>query len=342
MQEYSVCGRHTIRTGISRIDALAAGPALGPGDSDAAAVGLVQDLLRGHGFKRLPDMRAASYGRFGDLTRQAVLEYRARAGLGDSPAVDAALLADLAGRETPDPSACRGYLTLALDCEYTPLAGVMALTCLCESGGRFACLNLNTDRQGLSFGIIQWAQRPGRLREILREFHRLEPSAFEEIAGDAQGLLKWTARPNGGVDPRTGIALDGRWSLVDEPWKGRFERMGRRRELQKVQVSVALADFEASLARLQPAAPLISSERGLAFLLDLANQHGDAGAGKIYRAVARVGMTEAEVLAAMEGESVRRVAAQYGQSSAEAASTASRRAFFRTTPWLSDALGAFA
>ena len=129
---------------------------------------------------------------------------------------------------------------------------------------------------------------------------------------------------------------------MDEPWKGRFERMGRCRELQRVQVSVALADFEATLRRLRPAMPLISSQRGFAFLLDLANQHGDGGAGKVYRAVARAGMSEAEVLAAMEGESVRRVAAQYGQGSAEAASTANRRAFFRTTPWLSDALAAFA
>lgn len=290
-------------------------------------------------------MRTTAYGHFGDLTRQAVLEYRARAGLGGSPAVDEALLADLARREAPDPLACRGYLALALDCEYTPVLGLVALTSLAESGGRFACLNLNTDRQGLSFGIIQWAQRPGRLHEILGAFHRREPAAFEEIAGGAEaarGLVAWTARPNGGVDPRTGIALESRWSLVDEPWKGRFERMGRRRELQKAQVEVALADFQASLDRLGPAMPLISSQRGFAFLLDLANQHGDAGAKRIYGAVARAGMSESEVLAAMEGESVRRVAVQYGQGSAEAASTANRRAFFRSTPWLSDALGAFA
>ena len=39
----------------------------------------------------------------------------------------------------------------------------------------------------------------------------------------------------------------------------------------------------------------------------------------------------------MERESVRRVAAQYGTGSDEAASTANRRQFFRTTPWLSNA-----
>lgn len=332
-----------MRTGISRIDALAAGPALAPGDRDAAAVGLIQDLLRGHGFKHLPDMRSAAYGRFGELTRKSVLEYRERAGLGGSPAVDAALLADLARREAPDPLACRGYLALALDCEYTPVLGLVALTSLAESRGCFACMNLNTDRQGLSFGIIQWAQRPGRLHEILRAFHRREPAAFEEIAGGAEaarGLVAWTARPNGGVDPRTGAALESRWSLIDEPWKGRFERMGRSRELQKVQVGVAVDAFQASLDRLRPDVPLLSSQRGLAFLLDLANQHGNAGAKKIYKSVARAGMSEAELLAAMESESVRRVAVQYGQGSAEAASTANRRAFFRTTQWLSDGAAA--
>lgn len=326
-----------MRTGIPRIDNLAAGPPLAPGDGDRAAVGLVQDLLRGHGFRRLPDARGSGWGSFGTLTRQAVVEYRKRAGLGDSPVVDAVLLEDLARREARDPVACRGYMALALDCEYTPVLGLVALTSLFESGGRFCRLNCNTDGQGLSFGIIQWAQRPGRLHEILAAFCAQERAAFEEIAGGAEaarGLLEWTARPNGGVNPRTGAALDPRWSLIDEPWKGRFESMGRRRELQKVQLKVAAAAFEASLARLLPAMPLIDSERGQAFLLDLANQHGDAGARGIYRRVARAGMDEEEVLAAMAAESVRRVAAQYGEESAEAASTASRRAFFRTMAWV--------
>jgi hypothetical protein len=36
------------------------------------------------------------------------------------------------------------------------------------------------------------------------------------------------------------------------------------------------------------------------------------------------------------------VAAQYGEGSDEAASTANRRRFFRTTPWLSEAAAAVA
>ena len=71
---------------------------------------------------------------------QAVLDYRATAGLPASPQVDAALLADLTARPAPNPLACRGYLTLALDLEYTALLGLVSLTTPFESGGRFACL----------------------------------------------------------------------------------------------------------------------------------------------------------------------------------------------------------
>lgn len=320
----------------------AAAPVLTPGDGDAAAVGFVQELLRTQGFTRLPDMRSSSYGHFGDQTREAVQQYRATAGLGAGSDVDGALISRLVAGDVPNPLACRGYLTLRLAGEFTPMAGVVALTCLFESGGRFACLTLNTDRQGLSFGIIQWAQKPGRLHEILQAFEDWEPAAFQKLAGGADlvhGLLDWTARPFGGVDPATGLATQSAWSLIDDPWKGCLNQMGHHPELQKVQIAVALADFQASLDRLRPATPLIVSQRGSAFLLDLANQHGDAGAHRIYDSVVRPGMEESEALAAMAQESLRRVGAQYGQGSAEAASTETRRSFFRTAPYLSDAPG---
>jgi hypothetical protein len=332
-------------SGIPRIDALLSGagaPALSPGDGDTSAVGLVQELLRGHGYTRLPDMRHDAYGHFGDLTRQAVLDYRAKAGLPASPQVDGALLTGLAARPAPNPLALRGYLTLALDLEYTAMLGLVSLTTLYESGGGFACRNLNTDRCGLSFGIIQWAQRPGRLGEIVRAFCDEAPQALAAIVDNPEGLLAHLRRPTGGVDPATGRTLDPAFDLVAEPWRTRFERMGKDRELQKVQVRAALAAFRKSLAALRLATPRLTAQRGCAFLLDLANQHGDAGARTIYRAAARPGMAEADLLAAMQRESVRRVAAQYGAASDEAASTANRRQFFRATPWLSDAAVAVA
>ena len=327
------------KSGIPRIDDLMSGagaPALAPGDSDSAAVGLVQELLRGQWFTRLPDMRTPSYGTFGPLTRDAILAYRARTGLPASPQVDGALLTDLAARQAPNPLALRGYLALSLDLEYSPMIGLVSLTTLFESGARFACLNLNSDRAGLSFGIIQWAQRPGRLREIVQAFRDGAPQELAAIMGNPAGLLAHLARPNGGVNPATGRTLDPAYDLVAEPWRTRFERMGCDRALQKVQLQAAVTAFRTSLTRLRPATPAITTQRGCAFLLDLANQHGDGGARSIYTAVARPGMAEADLLPEMERESVRRVEAQFGAGSAEAASTANRRRFFRSTAWLSD------
>ena len=53
-------------------------------------------------------------------------------------------------------------------------------------------------------------------------------------------------------------------------------------------------------------------------------------------------MSEAEFLLAVEQETVARVSRQYGAQSAEARSTANRRALVRTTPWLDDAPSAMA
>jgi hypothetical protein len=333
------------KTGIPRIDSMlsgSGGPNLAPGADDRAAVGLVQELLRAQGYSRLPDMRHSAYGNYGDLTRQAVLDYRTSAGLPASPEADGALISSLASQPASNPIAGRAYLTLALDMEYTPLLGLVSLTTLVESGGRFACLNLNTDKCGLSFGIIQWAQRPGRLLEIVEGFRKKAPQALAAIAGDTAPLLAHLRRANGGVDPKTGRTLDAAFDLIAEPWRTRFERMGKDRELQKVQVEMAQEAFRTSLAALRPQTSAIGSQRGCAFLLDLANQHGDGGACSIYKKVARPEMTELEILEAMESESVRRVAAQYGTESPEAASTANRRRLFRTTPWLSDAAAAVA
>lgn len=335
------------KTQIRRIDdllgAVAGTPAIVPEDGDGTAVGAIQELLRSHGYTRLPDMRHSSYGKFGPLTRECVLACRAEAGLDAAPRVDGPFLDYLMRRPPQVPIASRCYLTFALGMEYTPMLDVVAVSSLCESGGRFTCMNLNTDKCGLSFGIIQWAQRPGRLHGILAAFRKAAPTAMREIVeSDAalDGLLTHTARPNGGVNPGTGETLDSRFDLIREPWKSRFESMGRDRTMQKVQVETATAAFRASLAQLQGEAPAIGSQRGVAFLLDLANQHGDGGARSILRKVSKPGMSEAALLEAVERESVRRVAAQYGTASAEAASTANRRKWFRTVPWLSDAAGA--
>jgi hypothetical protein len=237
------------------------------------------------------------------------------------------------------PSMARGYLALALDFAFTPLVQIVSITSQFEGAGRFTAINRNTDSAGLSFGAIQWAQKPGRLNELLRACQAAENDVFVQIfgVGDAAlaaALVEHTALPGCGVDSQ-GQTTDPRFDLTSETWVSRFLAAGRHRVLQSVQVNAALDAFQKSLARLRTFAPQIQSQRGVAFMLDLANQHGDGGAQRIFQTVQSPGLSEPELLEAVEQESVARVRRQFGDGPITD-STRNRREAFRTTPLLSD------
>jgi peptidoglycan hydrolase-like protein with peptidoglycan-binding domain len=331
------------KTGIDRIDGLLAGTPgvsqLGPGDPDRDAVGAIQDLLRGLGNRSLPDVRVVSYGNYGGMTANAVRQFRSGHGLRDSDAVDTECLLAMVRATPADPMACRSYIALALDVEVGAMTYLMTLTGLWEADAKFALLNLNTDRAGLSFGVIQWAQKPGRLKEVLDAFHDADPVRFADCFGGlvASRMLMHVAKQHGGLDLNTGKTMDPDFDLVAEPWAGRFKKCGLDPFFQRIQVTLATNDAQSAFDAMKSRAPVIGSERGIGFLLDTANQHGPNGAVSIYEAVARQGMVEREVLKAMRDESVRRVSTQFGPISAEAQSTASRRDWFLSTTVLSDA-----
>jgi hypothetical protein len=218
---------------------------------------------------------------------------------------------------------------------------LMGLTAQFEGAGRFAAANLNTDQAGLSFGLIQWAQKPGRLAELLRAFSKQAPTEFVRIlgAGDpalAQGLIVHTSLPRGGTDG-TGATTDPDFNLLTDPWITRFRQAALDRALQRAQVQAATDAFDISAQQVRTSAPaLAASERAMAFMLDLANQHGDGGARSIYTAAGAAPAAIADKLQAMADESVHRVAAQFGAASAEAMSTRNRREAFRTSPLFTD------
>jgi hypothetical protein len=222
---------------------------------------------------------------------------------------------------------------------------VMSITTEFEGGGRFGAQNRNTDRAGLSYGLIQWAQKPGRLHDIVSAFQTEEPQLFASIFGDgdanlAQRMVAHTKKANGGVNAN-GTTTDPAFNLISNPWTGRFSRAALDPAMEKVQVRTALAAFNRSFQLLQGfASGVITSERGVAFMLDVANQHGDGGARNIFQTVhqAQPNLSGAGLLDALTNESVRRVAAQFGANSPEAKSTRNRRDAFRLSPLLSDAI----
>jgi peptidoglycan hydrolase-like protein with peptidoglycan-binding domain len=335
------------QSGIPGIDNLLNGQSATPittGSSDREAVGLIQELLAGHGATGMPGLLSPSRGSFGPTTTRAVRQFQEDHNLPVIPAnnpqvatVDAVTLRELATVPTGEgarPTASRGYLTLALDFPFTGMLKVMSLTTEFEGGGRFTAQNRNTDRQGLSYGLIQWAQGQGRLTDILSAFQAEQPQRFVAIFGNgdaslAQRLINHTRRPRGGTNTN-GSTTDASFDLIRDPWTGRFTRAGLDPALQRTQVTTALAAFNNSFQKLQINAPRIRSERGVAFMLDLANQHGDTGARNIFQAVNDQSVSELELLRRMTEESVRRVQPQFR------AGTRRRRESFVNTVLLSN------
>ncbi len=332
-----------VQSGVAKVDQLVADSGAEPiaaGVADAAAVGVVQDLLLGHGFTGLPGVLGAGRGLFGPKTSAAATSFQQAQGLAATGAVDGPTLAALIAVPATRPIASLGYLTLALQIAFLGMTRLMSLTSQFEGAARFTARNRNSDRAGLSFGLIQWAQRPGRLTELLTAFQQQQGAAFAAVFGDGDGglatsLLQHCAPPSFGVDSR-GQTTDPAFDLVNDPWLGRFVAAGLDRDLQRVQVGLAVSDFQSSFRTLQGYAPALASERAVAFMLDLANQFGDAGARRVYEKVSQPGMSEGDLLSAIGDESVARVQAQFGDGP-ETASTSSRREAFRTTPLLADA-----
>lgn len=315
--------------GESTIDGLLAGDAsvkpLSPG-ADVPAVGYLQDLLRGHGYSYLPDPRAASYGSYGPATARAIADYRQTNGLAAADLADSGLLRDLVSRAAPKAGLGPAYVPLVLDVAFTTILRFVWLTSLFETGGVLQTLNLNTDQCGVSFGILQWSQKPGQLHPFLQACRDREPAEWTRIMG-GDTILDYTAKPNGGLDAR-GFAVDPAFELTKDPWKSRLQALGASLPMQRVQLDLAAQTYSAELARETAYASKTTSQRGFAFLLDLANQFGPARVEQHYKQAAQPGVSEAEILKAME-DAFTAIARPQFQPQVRA-----RREFFRTTALL--------
>ncbi|HWE48410.1 MAG TPA: peptidoglycan-binding domain-containing protein [Bryobacteraceae bacterium] len=326
-----------IPTGIPKVDSLwehAAEPPIARGDPDAEAVVAIQQLLLGYKASiGIPD------GIFGPGTARAVSVFQGNNGREPTGQVDHDTLRMLAEKDPPSPIISRAYLALVLDCEWSGFNRLVAITAGCEGAGKFAAINPNTDGAGLSFGLIQWAQRPKRLNELVNAFQQAQPDRFVEIFGAgelgvASGLLAHTAKPNGGVTDG-GKTTDPAFNLTDDVWTSRFAAAALDRVWQKTQLDCAIAAFRQSCTSIRTFLPVARSERAFAFLLDTANQHGDNGLKNICAACVTPVMDEPAALQAIENESVRRVTRQFGEGSNEVKSTRDRRDLFRTSAALS-------
>jgi len=318
--------------GDTTIDGLLAGDAsvqpLTSG-TNTPAVGHLHDLLRGHGYAYLADARAPEYTAYGPTTSRAVADYCQRNGIAAANGADGSVLRDLVTRPAPKGGIGPAYVPLVLDTAFTSVHRFVWLTSLFETGGSFQTLNLNTDACGVSFGILQWSQKPGQLHRFLQACHDRVPGEWTRIMGD-DSILAYTAKPNGGVGAN-GVAIDPAFELTKDPWKSRLEALGASLIVQRVQLDLAAETYGAELAQERAYVLPTTSQRGFAFLLDLVNQFGPSRVEQHYQEAAKASPNEADILQTLENVFVG-IARPEFQPQVRA-----RRQFFRTTKLLSDA-----
>jgi hypothetical protein len=318
--------------GDTTIDGLLAGDAsvqpLTSG-TNTPAVGHLHDLLRGHGYAYLADARAPEYTAYGPTTSRAVADYCQRNGIAAANGADGSVLRDLVTRPAPKGGIGPAYVPLVLDTAFTSVHRFVWLTSLFETGGSFQTLNLNTDACGVSFGILQWSQKPGQLHRFLQACHDRVPGEWTRIMGD-DSILAYTAKPNGGVGAN-GVAIDPAFELTKDPWKSRLEALGASLIVQRVQLGLAAETYGAELAQERAYVLPTTSQRGFAFLLDLVNQFGPSRVEQHYQEAAKASPNEADILQTLENVFVG-IARPEFQPQVRA-----RRQFFRTTKLLSDA-----
>ncbi|MCE9553058.1 MAG: peptidoglycan-binding protein [Planctomycetes bacterium] len=298
--------------GISRLDQLydgMAGAAPITAADSGEIVGVVQELLRNHGLRKVPgakhvtgtavpsDPAAEPFGAFGKYTKRAVGFFQDKHGLSkqNPPVVDAVTLRRLIQASPGTVCVGRAYLTRRLEIADAVICRVLTLISSWEehaATGGFCNWKpqdaADKPQTGLSFGILQWTHGSARLGTLLEDFEQnaaLFSSCFGYSGQDATAMVNHAKggeavlKANG--DP-VSTSMDKFNFQKRVPWKAKFVTAGSSTAYQVKQVERALADLRAIHTSKKAVWTKITSQRGWGFMLDFANQFGEGGANTKY------------------------------------------------------------
>jgi len=144
--------------------------------------------------------------------------------------------------------------------------------------GGYESLNRNSDGAGLSFGILQWAQKPGSLGTLLAAMQQADPDAFARIFGPSRQKLLATTK-SGSLASVAGEVL---WK---RPWTSRFKEAGQYEVFRAVQRRMAQQGIHFRGAVDAARILGIATERSMALFFDTAVQQGPGAATKVARQV---------------------------------------------------------
>jgi hypothetical protein len=138
--------------------------------------------------------------------------------------------------------------------------------CYCGITGNF-------DKQGISFGVLQWNLGQGTLQPLLSEMIDKHRGVAETIFNEhLQTLIDVLASPRVQQLEWAQSIQDPRRFNVFEPWKGFFRALGRTQEFQAIQVANAERIRRSAEAMCRQFG--VGTERALALMFDICVQNG--------------------------------------------------------------------
>jgi hypothetical protein len=137
----------------------------------------------------------------------------------------------------------------------------------------FGGLAGNFDKQGLSFGILQWNIKSGTLQPLLKEFINLSPAKFAEIFDDDSKAFKNLIFDKTLKDQmQFALSINDSKNRIIEPWKSYFAKLGNDPDMRSIQIRVAKTRLLIATGQMSELG--FHTERAFVFLFDIVTQHG--------------------------------------------------------------------
>jgi peptidoglycan hydrolase-like protein with peptidoglycan-binding domain len=145
-------------------------------------------------------------------------------------------------------------------------------------GTQFTLIEGNFDGAGLTWGIVGFTLINGEISSLLGEINVRSPDLLSQAFGQETAVLMQNLGPNANVDQRMAFArsISGPPPKfrVAEPWRSGFADLGNQREVQRLQIERARAQYWTNLA-LRDAHDLdLTEELDLMLMFDIAVQDG--------------------------------------------------------------------
>lgn len=155
----------------------------------------------------------------------------------------------------------------------------LELTATIETGYKaprcYTCVAGNFDRQGISYGALQWNLGQRSLQPLFHTYETRHPNGLDEVFDDYAPVLREVLQKPLEEQLAWAVSIQTAKYRVMEPWVGFFEALGMRKEFQDIQIEFAAARYKKALGYCRTYQ--VNSERAVAMMFDIVTQNGSIG-----------------------------------------------------------------